>query len=1285
MLHHPEPAHIILHRAPAQPEGYVGDYDMEDDKEEDPDEDPKEEPIEQLDDDDKLEEDVVGDDDDKEMEIDDDDEENGGNDVKDDAEVINPYEEVNPLNRPPPTSDEESEFKPPVIPIVDANDEPVPPVTQFGGNFHVGESSSTGTLLDGNGWVHAPGPVGRNLESVHKGMTRLDRQMFIIYKTEIIMAKKFKEDDLRMNHHEYDITTLDAAEAWVRQRIPDGLRFQEEPSVPFIHPVFVPCLDNPYVMVRDAAIAARDDDGDNTTTPTNSQPSELRGSPRDLQIMPPKGMSAAAILNLVADKVVEALEANRATRNNTNIVGGLGGLIVANEKSWTGMRNIMMEEFCPSEEIQSEKKKVKLYIKGLPENIKGETTSSKHVVLSDVVRLAYTLVKQKIQDKVKRVTERSKRKWERNNNQGGGSNNNRNNNYRNNNRGNHRDKNRHNQYNNRRQGSASARQSATGVERQDKNHNRRKCLNRNNQRGGIATGRAYVIRDAEQGQGPNVVVGTFLLNNHYASVLFDSSLDKSFVNTSFSHLIDIKPVRLNTSYEVELADGKIVSTNTVLRGCTLNLIKHLFEIDLMPIELGTFDIVIRMDWLVDRDAIIVCGKKEVHIPVKNEVLVVKSNEGVSGLKVISCIKARKYVEKGATPVVRAPYRLAPSEMKELSDQLKELSEKGFIRPSLSPWGAPVLFVKKKDRTFRMCIDYRELNKLTVKNRYPLPRIDDLFDQLQGSRVYSKIDLRSRYHQLRIREEDTLITAFWTRYGHYEFQVMPFRLTNALMVFMHLMNRVCKLYLNKFVNVFIDDILIYSKSKVEHEEYMKTILGILKEEQLYAKFLKCDFWLDYEQFLGHVIDSEGVHVDPSKVKAIKNWVVPTTPTDVIQFLGLVGKERERPLRVRALVMSAYTDLSERILRAQTEAMKEENVKVENLGRLIKLIFKVRFDGIRYFNKRVWLPLFGGLKDLIMHESHKSKYSIHPGYDQIYQDLKKLYWWPNMKADIATYVSNGYRQKDKTKAKPSIKWKAWKSQKSTKVNKKSTHSKTKSKTEPRDSRFVSGFWRSLQKALGTDVNMSTTYHPETDDQIEKTIQTLEDMLRACVIDFGSSWVFINLDDEEGIKVSAKSLVIFLLVDFSLGLLLTEFLSCNPKEYDGKGGVIVYTRWIEKIESVQDMSGCEDNQKVKYTARSFVGKALTWWNFQIHTQSLEAAVRMSWEDFKNLTREEFFRLVPHLVTRENKRIERYIYGLALQIRRHLYILSLIMCLSSIEGGLALVTPDIRLTMLNLGLAGY
>ncbi|KAJ0752836.1 putative nucleotidyltransferase, Ribonuclease H [Helianthus annuus] len=229
-------------------------------------------------------------------------------------------------------------------------------------------------------------------------------------------------------------------------------------------------------------------------------------------------------------------------------------------------------------------------------------------------------------------------------------------------------------------------------------------------------------------------------------------------------------------------------------------------------------------------------------------------------------------------------------MQELSTQLQELLDKVFIRPSFSPWGAPVLFVKKKDGTFRMCIDYRELNKLTIKNRYPLPRIDDLFDQLLGSSFYSKIDLKSGHHQLRIKEESIPLTTFRTRYGHCEFLVMPFGLTNAPAVFMDLMNRVGKPYLDKFVIIFIDEILIYSQTEAEPEQHLRTILELLKKEQLYAKFSKCEFWIRDVQFLGHLLNENGIHVDPAKIEAIKNWNAPKTPTGVIQFLGLAGYYR-----------------------------------------------------------------------------------------------------------------------------------------------------------------------------------------------------------------------------------------------------------------------------------------------------------------------------------------------------------------------------------------------------------
>nr|GEU41365.1 putative reverse transcriptase domain-containing protein [Tanacetum cinerariifolium] len=558
---------------------------------------------------------------------------------------------------------------------------------------------------------------------------------------------------------------------------------------------------------------------------------------------------------------------------------------------------------------------------------------------------------------------------------------------------------------------------------------------------------------------------------------------------------------------------------------------------------------------------------------------------------------------GAAPVARAPYRLAPSQMKELSDQLIKLSDKGIIRPSSLPWGASVLFVKKKDGSFRMCIDYQELNKLTVKNSYQLPRIDDLFDQLQGSSVYSKIDPRSGCHQLRVREEDILKTAFRTRYRRYEFQVMPFGLTNATAVFMDLMNWVCKPYLDKFVIVFIDDILIYSKSKQEHEGHIKLILELLKKEQLYAKFSKCEFWIPKVQFLSHVIDSQGIHVDPVKIESIKDWASPKTTTEVHQFLGLVGyyrrfiegfskisklmtkltqntvkfdwgdkeeeafqlikhklysapilalpegsedfsiycnasikglgvvlmqrekviaygsqqlkvheknhtthdlelgavvrdkkglnmrqrclleflsdydckihyhhgkanvvadvlsrKEQIKPLRVQALVMTISLDLPKQILEAQTEARKPKNLKSEDVGGMLienskdpkkprKEKLEPRADGTLCLNKRSWLPCYGDLRTLIMHESYKS-------------NLKFL----NRSGTISPWILSPSSQGRKVETIP---------------------------------------YGAFQKAMGTRLDMSTGYHPETDGQSERTIQTLKDMLRAYAIDFRNGW--------------------------------------------------------------------------------------------------------------------------------------------------------------------------------------
>ncbi|GKB98532.1 putative reverse transcriptase domain-containing protein, partial [Tanacetum coccineum] len=363
---------------------------------------------------------------------------------------------------------------------------------------------------------------------------------------------------------------------------------------------------------------------------------------------------------------------------------------------------------------------------------------------------------------------------------------------------------------------------------------------------GTTQGRAYALGGRDASPDSNVITGTFLLNNRYSTILFDTGADRSFVSTTFSALINITPTTLESHYDVELADGKIIRVNTIIRGCTLNFMNHPFNIDLMPVPLGSFDVIIRMDWLTKYHGVIICDEKIgcdvflAHITIKEakdksegkrleDIPIVRDFPGVF-LEDLSGIPPARQVEfqidlvPGNAPIARAPYRLAPSKMKELAEQLQELSDKGFIRPSSSPWGSPVLFVKKKDESF-------------------------------WSSVYSKIDLRSGYHQLRVCEEDIPKIAFRTRYGHYEFQVMPFGLTNA------------------------------PASKEEHEEHLKLILELLKKEELYKKISKCEFWIPKVQFLRHVIDSKGIHVDPAKIESIKDWASPKNPTEIRQFLGL----------------------------------------------------------------------------------------------------------------------------------------------------------------------------------------------------------------------------------------------------------------------------------------------------------------------------------------------------------------------------------------------------------------
>ncbi|GJU02947.1 putative reverse transcriptase domain-containing protein [Tanacetum coccineum] len=752
----------------------------------------------------------------------------------------------------------------------------------------------------------------------------------------------------------------------------------------------------------------------------------------------------------------------------------------------------------------------------------------------DAINMARELVEQAVQGKATRIGESNKRKWEDHQRNTNNNNNNPNNNNNNNNNNNRNRNNNYHQQQNRRQETARAYaaaptenrgyagnlpkcnrcnfhhsgrcppkcqkcqrtghlekdcrailpgacndflQNATCYGCGEKGHLKNKCPKAGNQHNEGARARAYVVVENPQ-QNPNVVTGTFLLNDHYACILFDSGAEKSFVSSAFTPFIDIAPTALNTSYEVELADGKVLSYHRAVIDCYEKIVPN-----------GEF-LEVQGERPEKNPGSLACIKADEK--KLDDIRVVRDfpevfPDDLSGLPPVREIEFRIDLIPGALPVVKSPYRLAPSEMSELSNQLKELQEKGFIPPSAC--------------------------------------------------YFSKIDLRLGYHQLRVREEDILKTAFRTRYGHFEFTVMPFGLTNAPAVFMDLMNP----YLEKFVIIFIDDILIYSKSEEEHEVHLKTILDLLKKEKLYAKFSKCEFWLQEVQFLGHVVNRDGIHVDPSKVESVKNWKTPESPTEIRSFLGLADeafrilkeklcnapvlalpdgpndfvvycdaskqgfgcvlmqrgkviayasrqlktheknytthdlelgavvfalkiwrhylygtksviytdhkslqyifdqkdlnmrqrrwiellsdyeceikyhpgkanvvadalsrKERLKPRRVRAMSITIHSRLKTKILEAQGEASKDLKAPTEWL-RGLETHFERRDDGGIYFFDRIWIPSVGGVRKLIMDEAHTSRYSIHPGADKMYHDLRDLYWWPGMKRDIAEYVS------------------------------------------------------------------------------------------------------------------------------------------------------------------------------------------------------------------------------------------------------------------------------------------
>jgi hypothetical protein len=416
---------------------------------------------------------------------------------------------------------------------------------------------------------------------------------------------------------------------------------------------------------------------------------------------------------------------------------------------------------------------------------------------------------------------------------------------------------------------------------------------------------------------PDAVMGTFLLNSFTVLVLFDTRASHSFISSAFVSKHDFTTKTIGKVIKVSSPGGELI----VKVGCQnliLEIGKYKFPTHLVVLESQGLDVILGMDWMTNYVGVIDCINRAITLTTpEGRRIRYKSNMDfniirlnyLKGVSIEDVAVVREYPDvfpdelpgmppdrdieflielmPGIGPIAKRPYPISTDELKELKKQLAEQLQKGFIRESSSPWGAPVLFVEKKDLSQRLVMDYRSLNEVTIKNKYPLPWINDLFDQLEGASVFSKIDLRSGYFQLKIREYDIPKTGFVTRYGSYEYMVMPFGLTNAPSYFMNMMNKVFMEFLDKFVIVFIDDILVYSKNNEEHEKHLRLIMEKLREHKLYAKFSKCEFWLSEVAFLGHVVSKEGIVVDPSKVTAVTEWEPPKNVKEIHSFLGLAG--------------------------------------------------------------------------------------------------------------------------------------------------------------------------------------------------------------------------------------------------------------------------------------------------------------------------------------------------------------------------------------------------------------
>ncbi|XP_035840312.1 uncharacterized protein LOC118487512 [Helianthus annuus] len=728
-----------------------------------------------------------------------------------------------------------------------------------------------------------------------------------------------------------------------------------------------------------------------------------------------------------------------------------------------------------------------------------------------------------------------------------------------------------------------------------------------------ARGRAYVLNTEEARRNPDVITGTFLLNNFYAKILFDTGADRSFISEHFRVLINQTPCKLDKPFIVELADGREEEIVSVVKDCTIQISKTPISIDLLPLKLGEFDVVIGMDWLSSHQAQILCDKKQIQIKdPKGGTVTIDGERPSKPLSFISMIKVSKCIQKGHLAYL--VYALEAKEEKKL-EEVAVVAEFPEVFPEDLPGLPP-----DRQIEFRIDLIPGATPIITIKNQYPLPRIDDLFDQLQGASYFSKIDLRSGYHQLKVREEDIPKTAFRTRYGHYEFLVMPFGLTNAPAAFMDLMNQVCKPYLDQFVIVFIDDILIYSKSRETHEAMPLTTLtqkntpfvwGSQQEEAFNLLKTKLsstpvlalpegteDFvvYCDASHYgLGCVLMQRGkVIAYASRQLKIheRNYTTHDLELGAVVFYifeqkmlnmrqrrwmellndydceiryhpgkanvvadALSRKDKVKPLRIRASRIEVKIGLLERIKDAQTHALKVEQINKERMVGKQELLVKGE-DGILRLHNRIWIPIVGGLRDMVMEEAHRSKYTMHPGSTKMYKKIRDEYWWPGMKQSINEYVEKCMTcSQVKTEHQkpagcliqpeiPEWKWEMitmdfitklprtknghdtiwvivdrltksahflpiredYKMDKLARIYVKeivTRHGVPISIISDRYSRFTSRFWQSFQKELGTKVNLSTAYHPQTDGQSERTIQTLEDMLRACVIDFGGNW--------------------------------------------------------------------------------------------------------------------------------------------------------------------------------------